>query len=34
MRGKSLMRLPLDVGFWFSGVAMHPDMEVCKNENN
>jgi hypothetical protein len=35
MNGKSLMRLPLDEGFWFSWVAFHPDTEVyTENENN
>jgi hypothetical protein len=35
MKGKSLARLPLDEGFWFSWVAFHPDTEVyMQNENN
>jgi hypothetical protein len=35
MKGKSLARLPLDEGFWFSWVAFHPDTEVyVENENN
>ena len=35
MKGISLMRLPLDEGFWFSWVAFHPDTEVyTENENN
>jgi hypothetical protein len=35
MKGKSLTRLPLDEGFWFSWVAFHPGTEVyTKNENN
>jgi hypothetical protein len=28
MKGKSLTRLPLDEGFWFSRVAFHPDTQV------
>jgi hypothetical protein len=28
MKGISLMRLPLDEGFWFSWVAFHPDTQV------
>ena len=28
MKGKSLTRLPLDEGFWFSWVAFHPDTQV------
>jgi len=28
MKGLSLMRLPLDEGFWFSWVAFHPDTQV------
>jgi hypothetical protein len=28
MKSKSLMRLPLDEGFWFSWVAFHPDTQV------
>jgi hypothetical protein len=28
MNGKSLKRLSLDEGFWFSWVAFHPDTEV------
>jgi hypothetical protein len=28
MKGKSLTRLPLDEGFWFSWVAFHPDTEA------
>jgi Protein of unknown function (DUF3179) len=35
MKGKSLARLPLDEGFWFSWVAFHPDTEVyAENESN
>ena len=35
MDGKSLTRLPLDEGFWFSWVTFHPNTEVyTENENN
>jgi hypothetical protein len=35
MKGKSLTRLSLDEGFWFSWVAFHPNTEAyTENENN
>jgi Protein of unknown function (DUF3179) len=28
MKGKKLIRLPYDEGFWFEWVAFHPDTEL------